>query len=210
MKKLLIAAAGVALIASPAAAESWGNQLYGQDAVAVWGLNAPVNTFCRLNSNGGAQSGNQNSNFVAGSFGSGGSSAEADGTWTLNMQNPTNNTIQLVEGAVTYSNSQCNTKFDIIASSQNGGLTNTDQTTTDTNFASKVSYQIDVKFGGGATSPLATVTTAGAQNLISGQQATAGDFRVGIRVPANPNTLLLQGTYRDQLTVTMRPVLGGA
>ncbi|WP_336976059.1 hypothetical protein [Brevundimonas nasdae] len=207
MKKLLIAAAGVALIASPAAAQSWGNQSYGQDAVAVWGLNAPVNTFCRLNNNGGVQSGNQNSNFVAGSFGAGGTSAEADGTWTLNMQNPANNTIRLVEGAVTYSNSQCNTRFEIYADSQNGGLTNTTQTTTDSNFTNKVSYQIDVKFGGGATSPLATVTAPGRQNLINTQQATAGDFRVGIRVPANPNTLLLQGIYRDQLTVTMRPFI---
>jgi hypothetical protein len=209
MKKLLLAAAGAALIASPAAAQSgnWGNQFYGQDAIAVWGLNAPVNTFCRLNNNGGTQEGNINSNFVAGSFGAGGTSQEADGTWTLNMQNPDNNTIRLVEGAVVYSNSQCNTPFEIYADSQNGGLTNTTNTTTDSNFTNNVSYQIDVKFGGGATSPLATVTAPGRQNLISNQQATAGDFRVGIRVPANPNTLLLQGTYRDQLTVTMRPFI---
>ena len=208
MKKLLIAAAGVALISSPAAAESWGNQSYGQDAVAVWGLNAPVTNFCRLNANGGTQSDRVGATFTAGSFGGGGSAAEADGQWNLDIQDAATNTVKLSGGAVTYSNSQCNTPFQITARSERGGLYNGKQFEAGSAFINNVDYRVDVKFGSGSTA-VQTITGGAPQtvNLISNQLATSGDFRIGIVVPANPNALLLQGSYTDRLTVTMTPTI---
>lgn len=208
MNKLLIAAAGVALIASPAAAQQgpWGNQSYGQDAIAVWDLNAPVNTFCRLNANGGTPSSTVGASFTSG--GTAGTPQEADGVWNLDIQNDANNTVQLSGGAVTYSNSQCNTPFNVTATSDNGGLYNGNAFTAGSAFVNRVDYQVDVKFGSGSNG-VHVFNTSGASTatLIGTQLATSGDFRIGVVVPANPNAILLQGAYRDRLTVTMTPFI---
>lgn len=209
MKKLLLAAAGVVAIASPAAAQQqgpWGAQSYGQDAIAVWDLNAPVNTFCRLNANGGTSSQTENATFTPG--GSAGTSQEADGVWNLDIQNDANNTVQLSGGAVTYSNSQCNTPFNITATSENGGLYNGNAFTAGSAFVNHVNYQVDVKFGNGSNGVHVFNTNTGSTApLVNNQLATSGDFRIGVVVPANPNAILLQGAYKDRLTVTMTPLI---
>lgn len=203
MKKLLLVAAGIAAIASPAAAQNWQGQTYGNDGQAIWALNSNVATFCKINAAAPTISTN-NAVATPGPNGQGGSQVNSDGTVLLNIQEPATNTIRNASAFVTYANSQCNTPFNITASSQNGGLKNSTNTTTDTAFVGTVAYNVGVQFGaqntGGAVAP-------GAFSLNwTQQQATAGNFRFSVDVPAQ-NKLLLAGTYNDVLTVTMVPVI---
>ncbi|MGO4410358.1 MULTISPECIES: hypothetical protein [unclassified Brevundimonas] len=203
MKKLLLAGAAVALIASPAAAQNWQTQQYGNDGAAHWALNSSVDTFCKINA--AAPSINSyRATATPGDNGQGGTAANSDGTLSLSIQEPTTNTIQNASAFISYANSQCNTPFTITANSQNGGLLNSTNTTTDTAFASLVKYNVGVQFGAQNTGG---AVAAGDFSLNwAQQQATAGTFRFSVDVPAQ-NRLLLQGTYSDFLKVTMTPTI---
>ena len=204
MKKLLLAGAALALIAGPVAAQDeWIGQEYGQDAAAWWLLNAEVTEFCLLNSAGGVVDGVENASFTDGPNGQGGSTAEADGTVNLDIQNNSDNTIQLSGLGVTYGKSQCNLPFTVSADSLNGGL-ESDTTTSDTDFVELVDYQIDVTFDQFSSSVVMASTVVGGDEIGTHPEAAAGDFRIGIVVRAQDD-LLLEGTYSDFLKVTMTP-----
>lgn len=99
MKKLLLAGAALALIASPAAAQEfdWSSVDYGNDGEAHWALNARVNNFCKLSSDVDVTA---SSNVVVtpGDNGRGGSSDNGDGTMAFDIQNDDTNTIQAARG----------------------------------------------------------------------------------------------------------------
>lgn len=208
MKKLLLAAAGVVAIASPAAAEvspatNWGNQQYGNDAQAIWALNSNVAPFCKINAAMPTLS-TSNATATPGDNGQGGSQVNSDGTVLLNIQEPATNTIRNSSAFVTYANSQCNMPFRITANSKNGGLQNTTNTTTDAAFVSKVKYNVGVQFGAQNTGGAVAQGDFGLN--WTQQQATAGNFRFSVDVPPQ-NGLLLRGVYSDVLTVTMVPAI---
>jgi hypothetical protein len=202
MKKFLLAGAAIALIAGPAAAQNWQAQSYGNDGAAWWAVGADVDTFCKLNA--AAPSINAyRSVATPGANGQGGSAANSDGTLILDIQEPATNTIQNASAFITYANSQCNTTFTVTGNSLNGGLRNTETVTTDPAFVALVPYNVGVQFGAQNTGGAAA---AGNFSLNwTPQQATAGDFRFSVDVPA-ANRLLLEGEYNDFLKVTMAPV----
>jgi hypothetical protein len=206
MKKLLLATAAVALIASPAAAQSWSTATYGNDGAAHWLLESNVADFCKLGATPSAIIAT-NSTVTPGDNDRGGTIANGDGTVTFNIQNPTNNTIQASYASVTYAQSQCNTTFNVTAESENGGLTNDAfGGAFDAAFTDQVRYSVSVNFGSGSGNQPNLV---GSATLLSGQQPTAGDFRINMHVAANGNRLLLAGQYSDFLKVTMAPVVSG-
>lgn len=202
MKTILLAGAALALIAGSASAQSYGTATYGNDGIAVWQLNADVDTFCKL----GAVPTTRRSNATVtpGDNGRGGTAANGDGTIDFNIQNPSNNTIQAAAAAVTYAQSQCNTTFNVTAQSENGGLENNDFASFDTEFTDLVPYNVGIVFDGanGYQGNL-----SGTSTLISNQQPTAGDFEIRVNVAQNTNELLLEGEYTDYLIVTMQPVV---
>lgn len=207
MKKLLLAGAALALIAGPVAAQDTGGyagQSYGQDAAAWWSLNAEVGQFCKLNSAGGVTDNPTNATFTGGAFGpSGGSSAEADGTVNLDIQNDSDNTIRLAGLGVTYGKSQCNMPFTVSADSLNGGL-KSDTTTNDEDFVETVDYDLDVRFDRFYSGLEQASAVQGGAPIGTHPEAAAGDFRIGVRVNAQDD-LLLEGTYSDFLKITMTP-----
>ncbi len=206
MKKMLMLGAAVALIAAPVAAQDWQGQTYGNDAAAWWLLNANVAQFCKLNAAGGVVDNPTNASFLNGPNGQGGTTAEADGTVTLNIQNPSDNTIRLAGLGVTYGKSQCNMPFQVTAQSLNGGL-KSDTTTSDNDFVALINYDLDVRldqFYSGLEN--AAASSGGGQVIGTHPEAAAGDFRIGVRV--NPqDDLLLEGTYSDFLKITMTPTV---
>lgn len=204
MKRILLAGAAVALIASPAAAQTWGTATYGNDGAAHWALDADVATFCKLGSVPAFAGVASRSEIVFGENGQGGTAANGDGTMTLKIQNPSTNTIQMADASINYANSQCNTKFDVVAESQNGGLTNTAfGTDFDTEFTDKVPYDLRVTFDTLPAGYQGNLT--GSSTLIAGARPTAGQFGFHVIVRENTNKLLLEGTYKDFLKVTMKP-----
>jgi opacity protein-like surface antigen len=205
MKKLLLAAAGAALIASPAAAQSWGSATYGNDGAAHWALQSTVADFCKLGTSVTTRAGN--STVTPGDNGRGGTAANGDGTITFNIQNPTTNTIQASAAAMVYAQSQCNTTFNVTAESERDGLRNTAfGGAFGADFTDQVRYNVTALFGGnsGFRSNL-----SGTATLLANQQPAAGDFEIRVAVPANANRLLLAGQYTDFLKVTMAPVVSG-
>lgn len=90
------------------------------------------------------------------------------------------------------------------ANSQNGGLLNSTNTTTDTAFASLVPYTIGLVFG---EEDVASPVRQGDFGGWDGAQATAGTFRITVRVREDENRLLLAGTYNDFLQVRMTPTI---
>lgn len=207
MKKLLLAGAAVALIASPAAAQTWGTATYGNDGAAHWALQSNVADFCKLGSSPSAIIATK-STVTPGDNGRGGNTANADGTVAFNIQNPTTNTIQASYASVTYAQSQCNTTFNVTAESERGGLTNSAfGSAFDSAFTDQVRYDVRVDFGTGSGNKVGLVNTA---TLLSAQQPTAGDFKLSMYVAPNANKLLLAGQYTDFLKVTMAPVVSGA
>lgn len=204
MKKLLLAGAALALIAGPVAAQDeWIGQEYGNDAAAWWLLNAEVDEFCLLNSAGGVVDNPTNAEFINGENGQSGTTAEADGTVNLNIQNPSDNTIRLAGLGVTYGKSQCNMPFTVSADSLNGGLLS-DTSTSDDDFVNLVDYDLDVTFDAFYSGLFQASDVQGGQELDSHDEAAAGDFRIGVRVNAQDD-LLLEGTYSDFLKITMTP-----
>lgn len=205
MKKLLLAAAGVALIASPAAAQTWGSATYGNDGQAHWALRSTVADFCKLGTSVTTRAGN--STVAPGDNGRGGNAANSDGTITFNIQNPTTNTIQASAAAMVYAQSQCNTTFNVTAESERDGLRNTAfGSAFGSAFTDQVRYNVTALFGGetGFKSAL-----SGTSTLLANQQPAAGDFEIRVAVPADANRLLLAGQYTDFLKVTMAPVVSG-
>lgn len=205
MKNLLLAGAAVALIASPAAAQSWGSATYGNDGAAHWALQSTVADFCKLGTTTTVNQGN--STVTPGTNGRGGSAANNDGTITFSIQNPTTNTIQASAAAVTYAQSQCNTTFNVTAESERDGLRNT---AFGSNFGSaftdQVRYNVTALFGGASGYK---GNLSGTATLLANQAPAAGNFEIRVAVPADANRLLLAGQYTDFLKVTMAPVVSG-
>lgn len=207
MKKLLLATAAVALIASPAAAQStWGNATYGNDGAAHWALNSTVDDFCKLGTSVSVRAGN--STVTPGDNGRGGTSDNGDGTITFNIQNPATNTIQASAAAMVYGQSQCNTTFNVTAESERDGLRNTAfGGNFDTAFTDQVRYNVTALFGEAQSGSGFQSALSGTATLLANQRPAAGDFEIRVAVPANANRLLLAGQYTDFLKVTMTPVV---
>jgi hypothetical protein len=206
MKKTLLAAVAALAIAGTAnaAPSSYATQTYGQDAQAWWLLNSTVDTFCKLGAQGGTVTGLTNASGQFGANGQGGTVAEADGTITFDIQNDTNNTIKAAAATVSVPFSQCNRRFDITVNSLNGGLRNSANTTTDTDFTNDVDYDVAINFDG--VTGNAQNVAAGTTPVVPATQATAGTFSFTVDVDADTSKLLLQGTYSDFLKVVMAPV----
>lgn len=206
MKKLLLATAAVALIASPAAAQSWGSATYGNDGAAHWALQSTVADFCKLGTSVTPSAGN--ATVSPGDNGRGGTADNGDGTITFNIQNPATNTIQASAAAMVYGKSQCNTKFNVTAESERDGLRNTAfGSAFDSAFTDRVGYNVTALFGEAQVGTGYRGNLSGTATLLANQRPAAGDFTIRVAVPANANSLLLAGQYTDFLKVTMSPVV---
>ena len=201
MKQFLMIAVAAAALATPALAQDNRGRTYGEEAEGWYDLNADVQSFCKFgtqNSAGAAV----NATVVAGAPGS---TAEADGTFMLDIQDPNDDTIRPARGRYDIAYAVCNSPFDMTLTSQNGGLKN-DATTSDDEFTSLVLYGVDFNFDGieSSTYPM----PAGVHTVESSLEARAGSARIRVNVRASDN-LLLQGVYADRLTAALVPNLGG-
>lgn len=204
MKKILMLGAALAMVAGTASAQSYAAGPYGNDGQANWALSGEVGEFCKL---GGTATPRPVTGAVVtpGSNGEAGSSAQnGDGTIEFAIQSP-NNTLAKATGGVSFANSQCNTRFNVTATSRGGGLKNTAfGTAFDDEFTDTVLYDVYVNFDGDAGY---VENLTGTSTLISNNQPTAGQFAINIDVDADNNVLLLEGTYTDFLEVRMTPVM---
>jgi hypothetical protein len=198
MKKLIIALAATAALATPAYAQvNYQTATYGQDAQGWYSVNANGQTFCRF---GTSNHGVNQTNGTVTTNGYGGAN-EADGTFTLDIQDDAHDTVQYSSGAYALDNVVCNTPFTVTVQSDNGGLKSA-ATTSDTAFAQLVPYSVNFSFDGlgGGNYP----ATTSAQTVITSNEARAGSAVLDIYTQAS-NLLVLQGAYTDRLVLTMTP-----
>ena len=204
MRKLIIASAVVsALMSSAAHAEynnnspTWQGKTYGQDAISVNQLNAPVETFCKFGAtgNGGLTSNVTNAT-------QGGSAAEADGAFTLAIQNSSDDTVKSATGTYKIPNAVCNKAFTMSLKSNNGGLKNPAQG--DSNFLQTVEYKADFNFANIATTEKTSGQITSTTQVGSSTMARAGEATITVTVEAQ-DKLLIAGTYSDILTATISP-----
>ncbi|MEA1072967.1 hypothetical protein [Sphingomonas sp. LY160] len=200
MKKFLLIAVAASVLSTPAMAADWQGKTYGQDAMGLYDLNANVDTFCKF----GTSSTGQNVSNAVVTPGAPGSAAEGDGTFTLDIQNDNDNTVQGALGRYKVAYAVCNTSHELTVQSQNGGLRN-NATTSDTAFLSLVPYNVGMLFdGNGATTSSTNATSEFKLSTI--REARAGEAEVGIEVPAQ-DKLLIQGRYSDRLVAAIRPFI---
>lgn len=202
MKKLLMAAAAVATVASsPAMAATWQGKTYGQDAIGWYDLKAKVQTFCKF--------GTKNNSILELNAtvtpGAPGSSAEADATFGLDIQNPNDNTVQFATGTFLIDYAVCNTPFQMKVTSTNGALKSS-ASTSDPAFVENVPYGIVFQFDGkgGAAS---SADALGGETVDVVNEARAGQATVSVGVLPQ-DKLLLQGTYSDRLVAELIPNVG--
>lgn len=203
MKKYLLAAAAVAVLSSsPAMALDWKNKSYGQDAVGWYDLKANVQSFCKFGTDN--ESGNLNFRTTV-VPGAPGSTAEADGTFTFDIQDPDDNTVRLANGNYDINYAVCNSPFSMKVTSTNGGL-KSDQTTSDTAFIQKVDYIVTFAFDGKIGLSTSAAAVSG-NTVATSNEARAGSATVNVTVPPR-DKLLLEGTYSDRLVAELVPNLG--
>jgi len=199
MKKYLIAFAATSMMAAPAfaAAPNYQTATYGHDAVGLYAVNANGQTFCRF---GTSNTGHGNTNATVTTDGFGGAN-EADGTFTMDIQNDNNDTVQYSSGQYNLDNVVCNTPFHVTIQSTNGGLKAAAHTS-DTAFAQLVPYTVNFAFDGlgGNNVPISTSSNT----IISSNEARAGSAVLDIYTQAS-NMLVLQGGYSDTVTLSMTP-----
>ncbi len=206
MRGLFVAASLAALTAGSAHAFDWSSNSYGHDAEAWWGVVADAGRFCRFSTSVDADGVNGSAN--AGPFrrlggAMGGSAAEADGVFELDIQDPSTDTVRGARVDTNFGYSVCNFQFDVEARSDNGGLEyDGTWTTSDPDFVQTIPYSVAFNFGGhSGSAPISTSWT----DLASGIEPTAALFRFRLNVRPIRNRLMLQGAYEDFLQVRMSP-----
>ena len=204
MKKLIFAAmAASTLLSTPAMARNWEDLTYGHDAVGIYDVNSTVGQFCKFGAQNNSGTGITNATVTTGNS-EGGTAAEADGTFTLNIQDQQDDTVQAAEGRYNIDYAVCNMGFDMTVNSQNGGLKTT-ASTSDPAFTELVPYNVAFVFDGigGDVHHISTGDTL----VASSTEARAGGAHVTVKV-RDSGELLLQGTYSDVLTASVTPTVG--
>lgn len=201
MKKLLIVLAATTAVSTPAMAADYQGQTYGQDAIGLYDLKANVDTFCKFGTN---TFGETVTNAVV-TPGAPGSAAEGDGTYQLDIQNDSDNTVQEAFGRFKFTNAVCNTAHETAFQSQNGGL-KTAASTSDDAFLEVVPYNVVILFDGNAGSPISSSAATSERTAMTVREARAGALEVNVQVPAQ-DKLLIQGQYYDRLTAKIRPLV---
>lgn len=199
MKKFMILALASSAMVATSAQASPG---ITADAVGQFALSADVDTYCLFGEN---NSFNQGNNVVEASGDHSQGYAGADGKVVFDIQSD-NNTVQNASINYRIGSVICNAPFDVTAQSLNSGLTNTTNTTTDTDFTGDVDYLVRFDLDGDEGT---AVEAAPAMLLFPSDEARAGPGRVRLRVPAT-NQLLLEGAYTDTLTFRMTPRSSGS
>ena len=109
MKNFLMMAVAAAAVSTPAMADTYKGKTYGQDAVGWYDINARVQSFCKFgtqNTAGTATNGTTTA-------GAPGTTAEADGTFTLNIQDPNDDTVRAANGRYDIAYAVCNSPFNM-------------------------------------------------------------------------------------------------
>jgi hypothetical protein len=204
MKKMFLLATAVAMMAAPALAQTPGAGTQYSDAISNFQINATVANFCRFGSAGNTA--NVGTNGVSvGPDSNGNGLTTGDQAFVVDIQKDSDNTVQAASGAFNYAQAQCNTPYTVTSTSQNSGLLSSYTGTADAAFVKTVPYQIAFSAGSTASGlqPVAATNT-----LIASGNPFASSARFFFSIPAS-GSLLLAGTYRDEVRLTMSPLTGG-
>lgn len=209
MKKFLMITAA-ALVASPAAAQTsstWQGQTY-EDGFATYQITAPVNSFCKFGATGNQTVLGQNAQ-NGGSINNG-VNPGGDAAFTFDIQNDNDNTVQRADARFDFARFVCNSPFTVTATTTNGGLLNSSQSTTDEDFLERVPYKVlYTNENNPGSGNYTTISGPGTVLLQNSSQATAGAANFSIQVDPI-DKLVLQGTYSETILLTMAPTVGGS
>lgn len=195
MKKILMTAMALSVMAAPAMAETWKGKAYA-DGAATYDINAKAGEFCRFGTNNN-DAGLVNATASNRSI----SLAEGDRTFDLAIQDTSDNTVRYASASFVFNHAVCNMPFTVTANSTNGGLKYGGDVTGSADFLTLVPYNFNMNFVTGSGDKAATV---GTQTLIDSNTARAASATLRFWVNAQ-DKLLLKGDYTDTVVVVMAP-----
>lgn len=199
MKKTLMLATAIAMIAAPAFAQTSGPTY--SDAISTFPITATVQNFCRFGDTDNAPVRGNNVITTSGNANTG------DQNFVVDIQDVNNNTVKQADGGFNYARFVCNTPFNVVATSTNGGLKSSYTGGASNNFLRTVPYEIAV---GSGTAPTSFQSVAlGSNPLVTNAAPEAGQGFFRFNIPANSG-LLLQGTYSDSILLVMSPATGSS
>ena len=207
MKKMFLLATAIATMAAPAFAQTPGAGTQYSDNTSTFQINAVVANFCRFGSAGNTAS--TGANVVstgADSFGNG--AVTGDQAFVVDIQNDSDNTVQAASGGFNYAQAQCNTPYTVTSTSSNAGLLSSYTGTADAAFQKLVPYQISFNNTTQRAARNELQNVASTNTLVASGAPFASSASFAFSIPAS-GSLLLAGTYRDEVRLTMSPLTGG-
>jgi hypothetical protein len=127
-----------------------------------------------------------------------------------NFQDPANDTVRATSASLPFSVS-CNTPISVAITSRHGGLRFDGAGTSDPAFTTLIPYSARVNMPGHANlvhcRSAVMAEGAGCVGQIA-DAITQGDGAIEVQVRAS-NALVLNGAYKDRVTISVTPVLGG-
>jgi hypothetical protein len=127
----------------------------------------------------------------------------------IGLQDPATDTVRSTSTDLPFSIS-CTTAVQVSLASLNGGL-QSGQTTSDTDFVSLVKYQATLDLPGASAAlecQSGAMNSGGCRRALT-NQALEGNGRIRLRTQV-ADDLLIAGTYRDTVTLTISPRLDGS
>lgn len=204
MKKILLLATAVAMFAAPALAQVGAGTTYS-DHLSTFQINATVSNFCKFG-NVGNTADSSTGSVGNDSFGNGADTG--DQAFVVDIQKDSDNTVQNARGGFSYAQAQCNTPYAVTTTSTNAGLLSSYTGTADSAFQKLVPYQISFGLGNSISARPVMQNVASTNTLVTSGTPFASSAFFTFNVPAS-GSLLLAGTYRDEVRLTMSPLTGG-
>ncbi len=103
---------------------------------------------------------------------------------------------------LTLPGSVCNTNFSVTVRSTNGGLHNSQGSST-AKFTNRVDYRVAISFDGNSGAVNASSTREKATTVLNGAPSSEGDFNIDF-TSVDTAQLLIAGQYRDEVYIVMR------
>ncbi|MDQ2878643.1 MAG: hypothetical protein M3R41_06170 [Pseudomonadota bacterium] len=209
MKTILLSAVALSMVAaSPAFAAVNPDR----DGIGTYVITGSASNYCELGpvAGEGGQAAGLNTTVDASSNGSYGFNTSDATIHITQLQSDNNDHAKAWKASLNMRRSICNTAYTVTANSSNGGLQYQGQTTGGSNFATNLPYTVAVNFAGTHGTASSTDAHGNDYNLISSNNATAGDFKLTFSDTADNSHYLLAGDYTDTVVVKLAANTGTA
>ncbi|WP_068081146.1 hypothetical protein [Novosphingobium rosa] len=198
MRLIATSLAALALLSTPAFAQSTPTALGGGDGISGLVLGATAGNYCQL---GQVNSTNVQATNATATTPTGNTS---DVNLAINLQD-VNDNIAPWSANITIPNSVCNHAYSLTVQSTYGGLHYVGSENGPTNFSTNVPYTVQATFGTGVSVNQSSTALQSRGVSSSNASAYAGSATIVLTGAQDTTKYLLQGSYSDVGVVTIGP-----